>query len=132
MAPTRGTLTRTINSKNHLAGKVVTSGLHILFHIRTRLSAIYLAFHICRGKNQRGKMARDGSWTTEMDNQPSEPASDTGDLGDITRSSKAGDCELEAVVHDLRDRMMRLEQHVIKTEKVKLLIICHDLKFLLV
>ncbi|KAJ6903610.1 TNF receptor-associated factor [Populus alba x Populus x berolinensis] len=70
-----------------------------------------------RGKNQRGKMARDGSWTTEMDNQPSEPASDTGDLGDITRSSKAGDCELEAVVHDLRHRMMRLEQHVIKTEK---------------
>ncbi|KAJ6769085.1 TNF RECEPTOR-ASSOCIATED FACTOR-like protein 1A [Salix koriyanagi] len=70
-----------------------------------------------RGKNQRGKMARDGSWATEMDNQPSEPASDSGDLGDITKSSKAGDCELEAVVHDLRDRMMRLEQHVIKTEK---------------
>ena len=75
-------------------------------------------------------MARDGSWTTEMDNQPSEPASDSGDLGYITKSSKAGDCELEAVVHDLRDRMMRLE-HVIKKEKVKLLIFSHDLKFLL-
>ncbi|CAK7327203.1 unnamed protein product [Dovyalis caffra] len=70
-----------------------------------------------RGKNQRGKMARDGSWTSEMDNQASEPASDTGDLSDVTRSSKAADCELEAVVHDLQDRMMRLEQHVIKTVK---------------
>ncbi|KAJ6721770.1 TNF RECEPTOR-ASSOCIATED FACTOR-like protein 1A [Salix viminalis] len=70
-----------------------------------------------RVKNQRGKMAHDASWTAEMDNQPSEPASDTGDHGDVTRSSKAADCELEAVVHDLQDRMVKLEQHVIKTGK---------------
>ncbi|KAF9673538.1 hypothetical protein SADUNF_Sadunf10G0034600 [Salix dunnii] len=70
-----------------------------------------------RVKNQRGKMAHDASWTAETDNQPSEPASDTGDHGDVTRSSKAADCELEAVVHDLQDRMVKLEQHVIKTGK---------------
>ncbi|KAH8495650.1 hypothetical protein Peur_055651 [Populus x canadensis] len=70
-----------------------------------------------RGKNQRGKMAHDASWTAEMDNQSPEPASDTGDHSDVTRSSKAADCELEAVVHDLQDRMVKLEQHVIKTGK---------------
>lgn len=76
-------------------------------------------------------MAHDASWTAEMDNQSPEPASDTGDHSDVTRSSKAADCELEAVVHDLQDRMVKLEQHVIKTGKVKLLIFCLDLKFLL-
>lgn len=108
MSPIKGALIQTTNMKNHLAGKVVNVFLYSSFSELTRFYVIYSAFHNCRGKNQRAKMACDGSWTTEMDNQPSEPASDVGDFNDVAGSSKFGESELEAVVKKAKVRLLYL------------------------
>ncbi|XP_021644812.2 TNF receptor-associated factor homolog 1a isoform X2 [Hevea brasiliensis] len=67
-----------------------------------------------RGKHLQGKGTSDGSWTTEMDNHLSAPPVDAGDLNEVTGSSKAVECEPEAIVHGSQDRIMWTEQHVVK------------------
>ncbi|KAM3755979.1 hypothetical protein ACB098_02G078100 [Castanea mollissima] len=74
-----------------------------------------------RGKNQRGKATYDGSsWANEMDNQPSGPAEDAGDLNDVSASCKAGESESESVL-SLQNRIKSREQHVVKKEEEILL-----------
>ncbi|XP_043811073.1 TNF receptor-associated factor homolog 1b isoform X2 [Manihot esculenta] len=67
-----------------------------------------------RGKYPRGKGTSDGSWTIEMDNQLFVPPVDAGDLNEVAESSKAVDCEPEAIVHSSQDRIMWTEQHAAK------------------
>lgn len=63
-------------------------------------------------------MTSEGSWTSEMDNHLSAPPVDAGDVNEVTGSSKAVECELEAVVHVSQGSIMLTEPHVVK--KVKL------------
>lgn len=73
-----------------------------------------------RGKNQRGKATCDNSsWANEMDNQPSGPAEDLGDLNDLSASCKAGESESEAVL-SLQNRIKSREQHAVKKEEILL------------
>ncbi|GMY27225.1 TNF receptor-associated factor homolog 1b isoform X1 [Fagus crenata] len=72
-----------------------------------------------RGKNQRGKATCDNSsWANEMDNQPSGPAEDLGDLNDLSASCKAGESESEAVLS--QNRTKSHVQHAVKKEEVLL------------
>lgn len=57
-------------------------------------------------------MACDGTgWANESDAHPSGPATDAGDLNDVSGSCKAAESESEAGSLSLHDR---LEQHVAK------------------
>jgi hypothetical protein len=87
--------------------------------VRIRIYGIYFIFYLklCRGKNQRGKATCDNSsWANEMDNQPSGPAEDLGDLNDLSASCKAGESESEAVL-SLQNRIKSREQHAVKKVK---------------
>ncbi|KAK9265869.1 hypothetical protein L1049_027319 [Liquidambar formosana] len=69
-----------------------------------------------QGKNQRGKATCDGTnWANETDSQLSEPATDAGNLNDVSGNCKAS--ESEAVVHSLQDRIKWLENHVVRKEE---------------
>ncbi|GLT99457.1 hypothetical protein SLE2022_168950 [Rubroshorea leprosula] len=72
-----------------------------------------------RGKNQCGRATFDGSsWTSEIDNRPSGPVQEAGDLNDASESSKAGESESEAVVSSLQSQTKWLDQGVVKKEIV--------------
>lgn len=51
-----------------------------------------------------------------MDNLPSGPAEDAGDLNDVSASCKAGESESESVL-SLQNRIKLREQHVVKKVK---------------
>lgn len=59
-------------------------------------------------------MSDGNSWANEMDNQPSVPITEVGDVNDVCVSGKAGESESEAVVHTLQDRVKWPEQPVKK------------------
>lgn len=68
----------------------------------------------CRGKN-RGKSSYDGgSWTNDMDNQPSGSTADSGDVNDESGIGKVGDPETEGAVLTLQDRLKWLDPPVVK------------------
>ncbi|OIW07653.1 hypothetical protein TanjilG_07695 [Lupinus angustifolius] len=70
-----------------------------------------------RGKN-RGKESHDqGSWTTEMDSQPSRSAADAGDMNK-SGSGKIVEREPEVRTICLQDRLKWLEKDVVKKEEV--------------
>ncbi|KHN03614.1 ATP-dependent zinc metalloprotease FTSH 9, chloroplastic [Glycine soja] len=66
-----------------------------------------------RGKNQVKASCNVGSWTTEMDTQPSDSAADVVDVNE-SRSSKLGGSEPEGDVLCLHDRLKWLDQQVIR------------------
>ncbi|KAG4925174.1 hypothetical protein JHK87_050714 [Glycine soja] len=66
-----------------------------------------------RGKNQVKASCNVGSWTTEMDSQPSGSAADVVDVNE-SGSSKLGGSEPEGVVLYLQDRLKWLNQQVIR------------------
>ncbi|KHN28571.1 Pentatricopeptide repeat-containing protein, mitochondrial [Glycine soja] len=66
-----------------------------------------------RGKNQVKASCNVGSWTTEMDSQPSGSAADVVDVNE-SGSSKLGGSEPEGVVLCLQDRLKWLDQQVIR------------------
>ncbi|KAF7807002.1 TNF receptor-associated factor-like protein 1b-like isoform X1 [Senna tora] len=76
-----------------------------------------------RGKNHRGNPSYDGgSWTTEMDSQPSGSAADAGDVNNESGMGKVGESETEGAVVTLQDRLKWLEQPVAKKEEEVLLL----------
>ncbi|XP_054804723.1 TNF receptor-associated factor homolog 1b-like isoform X1 [Prosopis cineraria] len=71
-----------------------------------------------RVKNQRGKTTSDGgSWSSEIDIQPSGSAPDAGDGNEESGSSKVGESECEGDETSSQDRMNLLEHHVVKKEE---------------
>eukprot|EP00256_Glycine_max_P062129 XP_014631516.1 TNF receptor-associated factor homolog 1b [Glycine max] len=66
-----------------------------------------------RGKNQVKASCNVGSWTTEMDSQPSGSAADVVDVNE-SGSSKLGGSEPEGAVLCLQDRLKWLNQQVIR------------------
>ncbi|KAH1230119.1 TNF receptor-associated factor 1b [Glycine max] len=67
-----------------------------------------------RGKN-RGKTSSDvGSWTNEIDSQPSGSAADAGDFNDESGNGKIGKSESEVAVISLQDRLKWAEKHVVR------------------
>ncbi|KAL2325898.1 hypothetical protein Fmac_024956 [Flemingia macrophylla] len=68
-----------------------------------------------RGKNQVKASCNAGSWTTEMDSQPSGSASDAVDLNE-SGSGKLGESEPEGGVICLQDRLKWLDQPVVRKE----------------
>ncbi|RZB64941.1 hypothetical protein D0Y65_041129, partial [Glycine soja] len=66
-----------------------------------------------RGKNQVKASCNVGSWTTEMDSQPSGSAADVVDVNE-SGSSKLGGSEPEGDVLCLQDRLKWLNQQVIR------------------
>ncbi|KAL2994689.1 hypothetical protein AAZX31_10G178400 [Glycine max] len=70
-----------------------------------------------RGKN-RGKTSSDvGSWTNEIDSQPSGSAADAGDFNDESGNGKIGKSESEVAVISLQDRLKWAEKHVVRKEE---------------
>ncbi|KAK7391636.1 hypothetical protein VNO78_20053 [Psophocarpus tetragonolobus] len=70
-----------------------------------------------RGKN-RGKTSSDvGSWTNEVDSQPSGSAANSGDINDESKSVKMGKSEPEVSVISLQDRLKWAERHVVRKEE---------------
>ncbi|KAL3019704.1 hypothetical protein AAZX31_05G101200 [Glycine max] len=65
-----------------------------------------------RGKSQVKASCNVGSWTTEMDSQPSGSAADVVDVNE-SGSSKLGGSEPEGAVLCLQDRLKWLNQQVI-------------------
>lgn len=73
-----------------------------------------MTLFLCRGKN-RGKTSSDvGSWTNEIDSQPSGSAADAGDFNDESGNGKIGKSESEVAVISLQDRLKWAEQHVVR------------------
>ncbi|CAJ1976518.1 unnamed protein product [Sphenostylis stenocarpa] len=70
-------------------------------------------FH-SRGKNRGKASSYVGSWTNEIDSQPSGSAADAGDTNNDAGSGKIGKSESEVVVLSLQDRLKWAEQHVIR------------------
>ncbi|KAH1136154.1 hypothetical protein GLYMA_10G008700v4 [Glycine max] len=69
-----------------------------------------------RGKNQVKASCNVGSWTTEMDSQPSGSAADAVDVNE-SGSSKLGGSEPEGAVLCLQDRLKWLDHQVIRKEE---------------
>ncbi|KHN00312.1 MATH domain-containing protein [Glycine soja] len=69
-----------------------------------------------RGKNQVKASCNVGSWTTEMDSQPSGSAADVVDVNE-SGSSKLGGSEPEGAVLCLQDRLKWLDHQVIIKEE---------------
>lgn len=72
-----------------------------------------MALLICRGKNQVKTSCNVGSWSNEVDSQPS---GSTGDAVDVNESGsrKLGESESEGAVISLQDRLKWLDQHVVR------------------
>ncbi|TKY53687.1 MATH domain-containing protein [Spatholobus suberectus] len=69
-----------------------------------------------RGKNQVKASCNAGSWTTEMDSQPSGSAADAVDVNE-SGSGKLGESEPEGAVLCLQDRLKWVDQHVVRKEE---------------
>ncbi|XP_014513500.1 MATH domain-containing protein At5g43560 isoform X1 [Vigna radiata var. radiata] len=69
-----------------------------------------------RGKNQVKASCNAGSWTNEMDCQPSGSIADTVDVNE-SGSRKLGESEPEGAVLSLQDRLKWLDQHVVRKEE---------------
>ncbi|MED6139158.1 hypothetical protein PIB30_081277 [Stylosanthes scabra] len=70
-----------------------------------------------RSKNQGKTSCDGGSWTTEMDSQPSGSTADAGDINNASGSGKVGQSEPESGVLCLQDRLKWLEKHDSKEDK---------------
>ncbi|KAK7393661.1 hypothetical protein VNO78_22222 [Psophocarpus tetragonolobus] len=69
-----------------------------------------------RGKSQAKASCNVGSWTNEMDSQPSGSTADAVDVNE-SGSGKLGESEPEGAAICLKDRLKWLDQHVVRKEE---------------